>query len=32
MWPDTLLPKASDEALERLVGVALQVIDEAAKG
>jgi GAF domain-containing protein len=32
MWSETLLPKASDEELERLVGVALQVIDEEAKG
>ena len=32
MWAETLLPKASDEELERLVGVALQVIDEEAKG
>jgi two-component system sensor histidine kinase ChiS len=29
---EMLLPKASDEELERLVGVALQVIDEEAKG
>ncbi len=32
MWSETLLPKASDEELERLVGVTLQVIDEEAKG
>jgi two-component system sensor histidine kinase ChiS len=32
MWAETLLPKASDEELERLVGVALHVIDEEAKG
>ena len=32
MWSETLLPKASDEELERLVGVALQVMDEEAKG
>lgn len=32
MWSETLLPKASDEELERLVGVALKVIDEEAKG
>jgi two-component system sensor histidine kinase ChiS len=32
VWAETLLPKASDEELERLVGVALHVIDEEAKG
>lgn len=32
MWSESLLPKASDEELERLVGVALHVIDEEAKG
>ncbi len=32
MWAETLLPKASDEELERLVGVAMQVIEEEAKG
>jgi two-component system, sensor histidine kinase ChiS len=32
MWAETLLPKASDEELERLVNVALQVLDEEAKG
>lgn len=32
MWSETLLPKASDEELERLVSVALHVIDEEAKG
>ena len=32
MWAETLLPKASDEELERLVTVAMQVIDEEAKG
>ncbi|HEY4659366.1 MAG TPA: GAF domain-containing protein [Gemmatimonadaceae bacterium] len=32
MWSETLLPKASDEELERLVEVTLQVIDEEAKG
>jgi GAF domain-containing protein len=32
MWSETLLPKASDEELERLVGVALHVIEEEAKG
>ena len=32
VWAESLLPKASDEELERLVGVALQVIAEEAKG
>lgn len=32
MWAETLLPKASDEELERLVEVALNVIAEEAKG
>jgi GAF domain-containing protein len=32
MWAETLLPKASDEELERLVGVAMQVLDEESKG
>jgi GAF domain-containing protein len=32
VWAETLLPKASDEELERLVMVALQVIDEESKG
>ena len=32
MWAQTLLPKASDEELDRLVGVAMQVMDEEAKG
>jgi GAF domain-containing protein len=32
MWAETLLPKASDEELDRLVGVALNVIAEEAKG
>ena len=32
MWAETLLPKASDEELDRLVGVALQVLDEESKG
>jgi two-component system sensor histidine kinase ChiS len=32
VWAETLLPKASDEELERLVSVAVQVIDEEAKG
>ncbi len=31
-WAETLLPKAADEELERLVTVAMQVIDEEAKG
>ena len=32
VWAEALLAKASDEELERLVGVALQVIEEEAKG
>jgi GAF domain-containing protein len=32
VWAETLLPRASDEELERLVGVAMQVIEEEAKG
>lgn len=32
VWAETLLPKASDEELERLVGVTLNVIAEEAKG
>jgi GAF domain-containing protein len=32
VWAETLLPKASDEELDRLVSVAMQVIDEEAKG
>jgi two-component system, sensor histidine kinase ChiS len=32
LWAETLLPKASDEELQRLVSVAMQVIDEEAKG
>lgn len=32
MWAETLLPKASDEELDRLVGVALHVIEEEGKG
>src|SRR5437867_13157702 len=32
MWAETLLPRASDEELERLVSVAMQVLDEEAKG
>jgi len=31
-WAETLLPRAADDELERLVTVALQVIDEEAKG
>ena len=31
-WAETLLPNASDEELERLVGVAMQVLEEEAKG
>jgi GAF domain-containing protein len=31
-WAETLLPRAADEELERLVTVAMQVIDEEAKG
>jgi GAF domain-containing protein len=31
-WAETLLPKASDEELERLVSVAMQVFEEEAKG
>ncbi|MDA1081003.1 MAG: GAF domain-containing protein [Gemmatimonadetes bacterium] len=32
VWAETLLPKASDEEFDRLVGVALNVIAEEAKG
>lgn len=32
VWAETLLPRASDEELERLVNVAMQVIEEEAKG
>jgi len=32
LWAETLLPRASDEELGRLVGVALEVIREEAKG
>ena len=32
MWAETLLPRASDEELDRLVGVAMQVLEEEAKG
>lgn len=31
-WAETLLPKAADEELERLVAVAMQVFEEEAKG
>lgn len=31
LWAETLLPKASDEELDRLVGVALQVLAEESK-
>ncbi len=31
-WAEALLPRESDEELERLVGVALQVIEEEARG
>ncbi|MDB4915887.1 MAG: response receiver sensor histidine kinase [Gemmatimonadetes bacterium] len=31
-WAETLLPKAADEELERLVTVAMQVLDEESKG
>src|SRR5947209_2961101 len=32
MWAETLLPKASDQELERLVGVAMKVLEEEAQG
>ena len=32
MWAETLLPQASSEELERLVSVAMQVIEEEASG
>ncbi|NUQ20247.1 MAG: GAF domain-containing protein [Gemmatimonadaceae bacterium] len=32
MWAETLLPKASDEELERLVTVAMQVLEKEAEG
>jgi hypothetical protein len=32
MWAETLLPKASDEELERLVAVAMKVLEEEAQG
>ena len=31
-WAETLLPRASDEELERLVSVTVQVIEEESKG
>ncbi len=31
-WAETLLPKAADEELERLVTVAMQVLEEEARG
>jgi GAF domain-containing protein len=31
-WAETLLPKASDDELDRLVSVAMQVFEEEAKG
>jgi two-component system, sensor histidine kinase ChiS len=31
-WAETLLPRASDEELERLVSVAVQVLEEESKG
>lgn len=32
VWAETLLPKASDDELERLVTVAMQVLEEEGKG
>jgi two-component system sensor histidine kinase ChiS len=32
LWAETLLPRASDEELERMVSVAMQVLEEEAKG
>ena len=32
LWAETLLPRASDDELERLVTVAMQVLREEAKG
>lgn len=32
IWAETMLPRASDEELERLVGVALKVVGEESKG
>jgi two-component system sensor histidine kinase ChiS len=31
LWAETLLPRASDEELDRLVGVTLQVLEEESK-
>jgi GAF domain-containing protein len=31
MWAETLLPKASDQELERLVGVAMKVLEEESQ-
>jgi hypothetical protein len=32
MWAETLLPKASADELDRLVTVAMQVLEEEARG
>ena len=32
MWAETLLPKASAEELERLVSVAMEVLEEESRG
>jgi GAF domain-containing protein len=32
LWAETLLPRASDEELDRLVSVTMQVLEEEAKG
>jgi GAF domain-containing protein len=32
MWAETLLPKASDQELDRLVSVAMQVLEEESRG
>ena len=32
LWAETLLPRASDDELDRLVSVAMQVLQEEAKG
>jgi hypothetical protein len=32
MWAETLLPKVADEEMERLVSVAMAVINEESKG
>ena len=32
LWAETLLPKASDEELDRMVGVTMQVLTEESKG